>query len=185
MGAPIVRPMPRSVEASIWASELKGGTLPRVCIKSGHPADSALTFRFDEAAPTGWALVGATLGVSIGGSQVRGPLPLTRRWHRTFLQLRAAAISAASFGILVLLTVGLSPLDWRPIWLGFGLGLLAAALVIGAVYGGLRPKGEVFRTADRQQWVRLRDIHPNFASAVAAMDDPFVASLAPTTGSST
>jgi hypothetical protein len=174
--------MPRAVEASIWASELKGGTLPPVCVKSGRPADSALTFSFDEPVATGWLLAGATLGIAVTGRRVKGTLPLVRVWRRTFLLLRAAGISAAAIGILMLITVGLSTNDWLPTWLGLGLGFLVASLVIGAMYSGLRPKGELFRMANGQQWVRLREIHPDFARAVAAMDEPFVSTLPPPAG---
>jgi hypothetical protein len=59
---------------------------------------------------------------------------------------------------------------------GVALVCLAASVVIGMVYGAMKPKGEIFKTAQGQRWLRLRDVHPNFASAIASMDHPYLGS---------
>jgi hypothetical protein len=42
--------------------------------------------------------------------------------------------------------------------------------VILTLYGGLKPKGDVYATPEGQAWVQLRDVHSNFANAVEAME---------------
>lgn len=166
--------MARTTDVSIWASQLKAGTLPPVCVKSGEAADSKLTFEFVGPASGGWLLSAAVLTlflgpISPGGRRARGPLPLTQRWRRTFLAFRGAAIAIAILAIVVLFSTGAAPPSWRPGWVGFALGCIALCFVILTLYGGLKPKGFVYATPDGQAWVQLRDVHSNFANAIEAM----------------
>ena len=169
--------LPRKAEASIWVSELTTGRLPQVCVKSGLPAETHLSFGFEGEPSTGWLLASVVFGLLLpfgGGHRAQGPLPLTHRWRRILQWSRVAAGLALPVGGFVLLTTGISPPDWHAVWVSFGLALLAASLLMATLYGGLKPKGEVFKTPEGERWLRLREIHPNFASAVAAMDHAFL-----------
>jgi hypothetical protein len=172
----------RKAEATIWVRELTERRLSPIYIKSGRTADSHLKFDFDQPVSTGWLLAGAILGVGPGRRRVRGPLPLTRRWRRTLLGSRVGAGVAAPLSVFVLLTSVSAPAAWHTAWLDLGFVLLAATLVLWMIYGALKPKGEVFKTPQGELWLGLRDVHPNFASAIDALDDPVTATAAPPTG---
>jgi hypothetical protein len=164
----------RTTDVSIWASQLKAGTLPPVCVKSGEAAHSKLTFEFVGPASGGWLLSAAVLALFLGpirpgGRRARGSLPLTQRWRRTFLAFRGAAIATAVIAFVVLFSTRAAPPSWRPGWVGFAFGCIALCFVILAVYGGLKPKGYVYATPEGQAWVQLRDVHSNFANAIEAM----------------
>lgn len=165
--------MGRTTNVAVWASELKTGSLPPVCVKSGQAADSKLTFEF-MTATSGSAVLSVLMslvGVPIGpgGRRARGPLPLTKRWRRTFIALRGVAIALAAVAILALISTGLAPLSWRQGWLTLAFGSLVACLVVLAMYGGLKPKGHVHKSADHQIWVDLEDVHPGFVDAINAI----------------
>ena len=175
--------MARKAEATIWVSELTQRRLPPVCVKSGRTADSQMTFEFEQPQSTGWLLAAVMLSpltTFAGPGRARGHLPLTRRWHRILQGSRSGAAVAAPIGGVVLLTSGMPPAAWRSGWLGLGFGLLAASVVLVTIYGGLKPKGEVFKTPQGERW--LRDIHPNFASAIGALDHGVIATPPPAGG---
>lgn len=158
-------------EVSIWASELKAGTLPRICVKSGKPADASLSFEFagdvsGASQISAAALTLLSVPASPGGRGISGLLPLTRSWRRTFLLFRGAALACAIVAVVILFATGAVEPSWRPVWVGSAFGLGVLCVVILSVYGGLKPKGYVFKTAGGEGWVRLLDVHPNFASAV-------------------
>lgn len=166
--------MARRAEVSIWATELKGGTLPRICVKSGKPADASLSFDFagDVSGVSQFSAAALNLlsvPASPGGRGVTGLLPLTQTWRRTFVMFRGTAIACAIAAIVILFSTGGVPPSWRPAWVGSATGFGVLCVVILSVYGGLRPKGYVFKTPDGQAWVSLQDVHPNFANAVEAI----------------
>lgn len=166
--------MPRKAEAAIWASEFTAGKLPSVCVKSGRSADSTLRFGFSQPASTGALLASAAMSIVVptfpGGRSVRGPLPLIRPWRQTFLLLRVAIMASIAIAVLLLFTTGLTPSELKAGWVGSAFACLAASFVIALVYGGLKPKGEVFKARNGELWVRLREVHPNFARSVARLD---------------
>ncbi len=74
-------------EVSLWASELRAGTLPSICIKSGQPADAKFTFEFVTLESPRWTFVAHFVRASLLPSRigpVRAALPVTRRWFWTF-----------------------------------------------------------------------------------------------------
>ena len=168
-------------EVSIWASELAAGRLPSICVKSGRNADRQLSFRFGEFTYGGGRLL-LSLVVGgfafLGGPQATGQLPLTKQWRTTFLSLRSTALAAFPTGVVVALSTAAWPVRWQPSVLGLGFGLLGLYAVAHFLYAGLRPKGAVHRTPYGEAWIHLRDVHPNFVAAVAALEAEMLSNLA-------
>jgi hypothetical protein len=164
----------RSTDVSIWVSQLRAGTLPTVCVKSGQAATSKLTFEFitPRHSPSGWFLE-FFLGEGVGyaaGHRARGPLPLSKRWRATLMGFRAIAIAAGAFGAMALLATGLLPSSWKATGVGVSFGAFATCLVTVYLYAGLlRPKGTVHATPTGELWVHLHEVHPNFVDAVERM----------------
>jgi len=97
-------------------------------------------------------------------------LPLTKRWRATFIVLRAVVISAAATAVLLFLVLQVVPASWAPSVLGLAGGAFAVFAVIGLLYSAMRPKGTIHADARNQSWILLSDVHPNFVSAVEAME---------------
>ena len=153
-------------EVSIWASDLRAGTLPPVCVKSGVTADSKLMFWFStRKRPAVW-VAGQVPIWSWGAHQ--GPLPLTKRWRDIFIALRAVTIAAAAAAVVLLFSLGAVPEAWRAQTFVFSLGALVTYLVTHLLYAGLRPKSYVQAAPNGQLLVRLYNVHPKFVAAVKA-----------------
>ena len=159
--------MARATRVAIWASELEAGALPPVCVKSGRPADSTLTFEFHKQSQLAIFAFGL-LGL-LAGKRVHGRLPMTRRWRRTFIAFRAVAIMAAAIAVAAIFSIGAVDSSMRPAWFLFALAMFVAYVVTHTLYAGLRPKGDVDTTPEGLVWVELAGVHPNF---VAALEDP-------------
>jgi YVTN family beta-propeller protein len=151
----------------IWARELRAGALPPICVKSGRPSDSRLTFQFVTYGRPAWFLLGPMLA-RVTGRKAQGPLPVTRRWRIIFITFRAAAIGFAALAFLAYWSPVGVPSTWLPWTLGGGLGAFGLYVVAHTLYAGLRPKGFVHATETGELWVELRDVHPNFVAAFAA-----------------
>jgi hypothetical protein len=145
-------------EVAVWASDLKAGRLPHVCARSGQPADAALTFWF----ATNWSLLDP-------GRQATGPLPLTKRWRKTFIALRATVFIAAGASAVAAFSLAILPEQARPTVLGVSFGAFVIAWVVYFAYVGLRPKGELYANAAGERYVVLRDVDAAFAAAVRSM----------------
>jgi hypothetical protein len=156
-------------EVTVWASELEAGTLPRVCVRSGKPANANLTLTFS---PAKIGLSVWVLGVGTMGPSYTGPLPLTRRWRRVMIGFRVVASAAGAAGVLALFSEGAFPESSRATVVGVSLGVIVLAVVAGVVYAGLRPKGYVLANAQGERYVLLTDAHPAFVAAVDAMEAP-------------
>jgi len=98
---------------------------------------------------------------------VRGRLPLSHGWRRTYLAFRVAIAAAVAGGVGLFLTTRFVSPDLRSGWVAAGFGSLGLALVTALAYGLMKPRGEVITTPEGELWIRLRDAHPNFADAVA------------------
>ncbi len=155
----------KSTEVTVWVSELKAGTLPPVCAKSGRPAESRLMFWFVTRGLSVWVF-----GLLAPGRQANGRLPLTNRWRITFIVFRAAALVVAGIGVLALLAGSGFPESTKAIVVGISFGALAASMATYLLYAGLRPKGVVYSNSKGQLYVILRDVHPAFVQAVNAMN---------------
>jgi hypothetical protein len=169
----------RAHEVSIWQIEFEKGLLPQVCVRSGENADRTLKFRFGEFNyGTGRMLLSIPFGIFafLGGPQADGKLPLTNRWRVTFLALRWVALATFPLGIFVLLTAGAWPQQIGATIVATGLGLLVVYAISHLAYAALRPKGTVYRSSFGPAWIHLRDVHPNFVSAVETMEAEALAS---------
>ena len=160
-------------DVSIWAIDLGAGALPRICVKSGRPATTQLTFRFVTRGLSFWVL-----GLLAPGRRADGPLPLIRAWRMAFIALRVVAALAAIAGIAGLLTTGAVGASSRATLVLASIVAFGVSLVLFAVYGGLRPKGDVYATETGELFVMLRDVNPRFVDAVSAAGDRAHADLA-------
>lgn len=149
---------------AIWASDPKAGALPPVCVKSGRAAEFTLSFEFMKHSQTALLLFGI-FGM-VASLRARGPLPITRRWRRTFIVLRVVAIAAAAIAALMTFSTGAVNETWRPGWFLFAIAMFVTYLVTHTIYAGLRPKGLVDRTPEGVVCVTLSGVHPNFVAAV-------------------
>src|SRR5439155_6650870 len=127
---------------SIWADDLRAGALPSICVKSGRPSDSRLTFQFVTYGWPAWFFLGPLLARLVG-RKARGPLPLTRRWRLIFIAFRAVAITFALLAFVAYWSPVMVPSTWLPWTLGGGLAALALYVSTHTLYAGLRPKGGV------------------------------------------
>ena len=165
--------MKRSHEVSIWQIEFENSSLPQVCVKSGKKADRTLTLRFGEFTyGTGRLLLSIPFGIFafLGGPQANGRLPVTNRWRVTLLTLRSVALATFPLGIVVVATAGAWPEQVGAIVVATGFGLLVVYALSHLAYAALRPKGAVHRSSFGPTWIHLRDVHPNFVSAVESME---------------
>lgn len=182
------RAVSRGNEVSIWESELRTGTLPQICVKSGRAADGKLKFNFASVKYGRWAwldtvlelsvivvlwplisLVGELPNDALRSARARGPLPLTRSWWEKFVLLRAATIAAAAVGIVALFSAGVLPAPWRLLTAGSAIGLLVVYVATHTLYARLRPKGAVHRSSTGLLWIHLQGVHPDFVAAVEVM----------------
>lgn len=148
---PPVRFAGRDTDISIWASELRAGALPRICVKSGQPATTELMFGF------------VTPGLSF--KRAAGPLPMINAWRLTFMILRRLGFVAAASGVVGLFSIGAAGSFGAPLAVA---SFVAIALVLLAfvLYRMLRPRGDVHATETGELFVMLRDVNPRFVDAV-------------------
>ena len=145
----------------------QAGLLPPVCVKSGKPTDSKLTFHFGPSSTWMWFFLGG-LAVLAGRS---GPLPVTKYWRTTFIVFRFLAMALAALATIVWFSVGAQSDASRAGWAEFGLGCFVSYVIAHTLYAGLRPKAYLYRAHGSRLWVQLHNAHPNFVAAVEAMEN--------------
>jgi hypothetical protein len=172
----------------VWASRLLANDFPPVCAMSGRPAETWRRFRF--VTPPTWAywllllicagglgFIAYAIAIAAVAERASGYLPLTRSSSRT-----VTLAFWVPTGLLILwvaawvLTVVLAWTTTDPnvttvAWISFGLGFLfLAAGLVGRLLIApfMRPRGKVMPMAPgaNDRIVELRNVHPNFVSAV-------------------
>jgi hypothetical protein len=156
-------------EVSLWEGELRAGTLPSICIKSGQPADARFTFEFVTLESPTWTLVSRFIRASLLPSRigpVRAALPVTRAWFLRFAAPYGLRILGLAVALPCLLLLWFLPQAPR-------LGLASTALIASLIsvvaqllFSRERPSGVVHRAPNGQLWIQLRDVHPNFVAAI-------------------
>jgi hypothetical protein len=152
-------------EVTLWAAELAGGALPRVCAMSGQQAAGTVRVQYLENPHAAWAGL-----IPFGRGRlyvVKGRLPMSTRWIMLLSLLRVLlllGIFSFVYGLLDLaFTRPATAINW---------GLLAVGLLAVVLWALLRrrlePAGEVHRDASGNAWVVISGVHPNFVAAVAA-----------------
>ena len=155
---------------------------------SGGPAETWRKFKF--ATPPGWAywllllvcaggigFIAYTIAIAAVAERASGYLPLTRSSNRTVtLALWVPTGLLIAWVAAWVLTVILAWTTTDPnvstiAWVSFGLGFLfLAAGLVGRLLISpfIRPRGKVSPIAPGQhdRIVELRNVHPNFVSAV-------------------
>jgi hypothetical protein len=159
----------------VLASDLSPERLPRICVKTGEPADGSVSFRF-LTVPIWVALflLGGLIAVLpvwlMTRRMARGRLPMVARAR---LRLSVARWSARGLmvasGLLVLL--GLMG-DGNESLLALAGGSVATGLIVKyaavprfGVRGRVRRPDEAGRT-----WVQLKGVHPNFVTELTRMN---------------
>jgi hypothetical protein len=183
-------------EVSIWESELRTGTLPPICVKSGRAGDMKMKFNFASIHYGRWAwlktlletlvivvlwplisLVGWLPKDALSVTRARGPLPLTRSWWKKFVLLRVATIAAPVVGVVALFSAGVLAAPWRLLAAGSAIGLLVAYPATHVLYARLRPRGAVHRSSTGLLWIHLQGVHQDFVAAVEVMHAATVRTL--------
>ena len=161
---------------ALWASELKAGAVPPVCVITGQPAEAWFKVRFISTPEGAEALVllgllGHLIRAAVSRS-ARGVLPTTVATKR-----RMRNVQLLGWGALVALIV--SPIiagiaSDQAVGIGFLAGfVIALGLGTWAVVVNLRlrrPRGQVVKVAGQPDYlVELQRVHPEFVAAVNAM----------------
>jgi membrane-bound ClpP family serine protease len=166
-----------NTEVTIWASQMRPGGLPAICVKTGEPAD-AWVKRTYATAPQ-WTYVLLILGVLIVGVlpyivvraivsvRATGQLPFTKATARRLRTSSAVGLVALLAGI-VLFIAGLVVNSGVVTLLG--VALFIGSLVLLILAGTIPPRAEVRKLpqAPNDRVVVLKRVHPNFAQAVLA-----------------
>jgi hypothetical protein len=144
--------------------DLKAGNLPRVCAKTGEPADGYATLEFRST--PGWTWILLLFGIlpfliahAFATVRFTGILPMSDRAlerAQSFRWTYRVIFALAVVEVVAALLFGSEVLAWAGAAVFFG-GLLY--FVIGAVV--VWPNGRVIG-----DWVSLSFVHPRFAEAV-------------------
>lgn len=164
-------------EVTIWASQMRPGGLPAICVKTGQPADTWVKRRFATAPQ--WTYILLALGVVLVGILpyivVRAIVSVRANGELPFVQAAAARLRIFSLvgllaflGSLVVFFGGVIANSGVVALLGAVLFLAGLALLV--VAGTMGPRAEVRKVpeAPDDRVVVLRRVHPNFAQAVLA-----------------
>jgi hypothetical protein len=167
----------RNMEVTIWASQMRPGGLPAVCVMTGEPTDRWTQVRFQTAPRwTYWVLVAGVLVVGfipyfvirmLVSVRAAGQLPFTQ----TMVSRRKITSIGGLVGLLggiILFVVGAGTNSGAVAILG-GL-LFVLGLVLLVVLGTMSPRAVVRKQPGfpNDRVVVLRRVHPDFASAVVA-----------------
>ena len=163
---------------TIWASQMRPGGLPAVCVKTGEPADRWMRRSFSTAPRwTYWLLIPA--GILLVGVipylLVRAMVAVKATGQLPFARAAAFRLRLFSIGGLVVFLVGIvlfiagaSANSGAVSVVGVLLFFLGLVLVV--VSGSLGPRAVVRKQPEvpNDRVVVLRRVHPNFAQAVLA-----------------
>jgi hypothetical protein len=172
----------------VWASRLLANDFPPVCAMSGRPAETWRRFSF--VTPPMWAywllllicagglgFIAYAIAIAAVAERASGYLPLTRSSSRTvtlaFWVPTGLLIAWVAAWVLtvVLAWTTTDPNVTTVAWISFGLGFLfLAAGLVGRLLIApfMRPRGKVMPMApgSNDRIVELRNVHPDFVSAV-------------------
>jgi hypothetical protein len=177
-----------NAEVTIWASQMRPGGLPAVCVKTGQPADRWMKRRY--ATAPRWTLVLLLAGVVLVGVLpyliVRAIVSVKATGQLPFAAPVASRLRIFTIGGLVgllagivLLVGGASANSGAVAILGLLLFVLGLVLVIAA--GTMAPRAEVRIQpgVPNDRVVVLKRVHPNFAQAVLAHQQAAQQQVAP------
>jgi hypothetical protein len=162
---------------TIWASQMRPGGLPAVCVETGAPADRWVRKRYSTAPR--WTYLLLLLAILVLGVlayfvaralvsvRASGQLPFARAVARRMRALSASGL-LTFVGSLVVFVTGLAVNSGAVAVVGLLLFLVAVALLVAA--GTIGPAAEVRRHpgVPNDRVVVLRRVHPDFAAAVLA-----------------
>ncbi len=165
-------------KVTVRADHAVVGQLPRVCVRSGRPADrqvelttrvgglSGWAFLLVFVGPIGWlVLLGLCLGVR--GEPLSVCVPLHRdAWHaiQRVTVIGRMLIGAGVVGIVALVITGPSAVGG-----GLAVAALLAGLVTEIASKLMLPRVRIDAT---RRWVTLAGVHPAFRNAVVAERTP-------------
>jgi hypothetical protein len=166
-----------NTEVTIWASQMRPGGLPAVCVKTGAPADRWVRRKYSTAPQ--WTQVLLVLGVLVIGIlpyivvraivsvRATGQLPFAGA-VATRLRLFSIGGILAFVASVVVFIAGIAANSGAVTVLGVLLFVVAIALLIAA--GTISPRAVVSKdpAMPNDRIVVLRRVHPNFAAAVLA-----------------
>ena len=178
----------RQDRVQVWASRLLANDFPPVCAMSGRPAETWRRFSF--VTPPMWAywllllicagglgFIAYAIAIAAVAERASGYLPLTRSSSRTvtlafWVPTGLLIAWVAAWVLTVVLAWTATDANVTTVaWICFGLGFLfLAAGLVGRLLVSpfIRPRGKVMPIAPGQfdRIVELRNVHPNFVSAV-------------------
>jgi hypothetical protein len=166
-----------NTEVTIWASQMRPGGLPAICVKSGQPADRWVKRRY--ATAPRWTLVLLLAGVILVGVLpylvVRAIVSVKATGQLPFAGPVAGRLKLFSIGGLVGLLAGIvlfvggaSANSGAAAILGLLLFVLGLGLLIAAAAMGPQAVVRIQPGVPSDRLVVLKRVHPDFAQAVLA-----------------
>lgn len=159
-------------EVKVFVDDAVNGNLPRICVKSGLPADTSMTYETQVGSSNDWRFLLLFLGpigwiifflTSPGREFLTTEMPYTSGVLRERREHSFRRFAAWGAGVVLFLAGFLSAGEWPLLWIA---GL--AAIAYGALEHLRVAKLEVDISLDgSRRWVTLSGVHPNFAAAIA------------------
>jgi hypothetical protein len=168
----------RTTSVQVFVDDAVRGRLPKVCVKTGAPAEGMLAIEQQYGGiglawlllllgPVGWVIL-AIVAFASRAEVLRVELPYSLEVIDRDLRLIRArlwsAVFAIGFAVLAIANVGEV---LRPIWWG---AAAIAAIVAVVAHVALDLSRVVVRLDASHRWVTLRRVHPDFAAAVRRAD---------------
>ncbi|MGI8809845.1 MAG: hypothetical protein ACR2KK_18785 [Acidimicrobiales bacterium] len=165
---------------SVFVDDAVRGRLPRVCAKSGEPAELVIQVRQPVGrnqgfgnplwllmllGPPGWLLLLAIAVLSPGPEYLTVRIPETDASYQHQKQLERFRLAAVILGLLAILYGIVRPGFFPALWLAIGATLLAAAAALHVMVW--RQSIGISLDASRR-WVTLSGVHERFVWAVQA-----------------
>ena len=164
-------------KAYIWPADLAEGNLPRVCVRTGAPADTVAHVKY--ISTPAWTFLAIFFNIFAfvlvrvaAARRAAGVLPVShdvarrvRLYRRVPVGLMAVAV--LSIGFALVLGDQLPEAGVAAFATAFGAFLLG--LIVLLAVDAYPARGRIVEdSATGQRWVVLHGVHPAFAEAVAA-----------------
>jgi hypothetical protein len=173
-------------QVTAFVDDVVLGRLPSLCVKEGVPTEDRLNLRSAVGGsglgfawllillgPLGWIILGFVALAHPSGGYLTARLPFSQFAYRRLVvarrMLRVWLGAAAVAGVLALLSLGLQRSGSAAAAVVLGAAALAALFKAGVESRRLRYAQVQIEMDASRRWITIYGAHPDFVSAVAAM----------------